>query len=82
MDEAEKTVEVVKQFLVNAQPIRRAGLTDDIALAAVFLASDDATFINGHNLIVDGGLTGGRQWSVQQEGLERMGQALRRVAAS
>ena len=81
-DEAEKTAEAVKQLLGNAQPIRRAGLTDDIALAAVFLASDDSTFINGHNLIVDGGLTGGRRWSVQQERLDHMRQALHSVAAS
>ena len=42
---------------------------DDIAQAAVFLASDESTFINGHDLVVDGGLTGGRQWTEQQEGL-------------
>jgi NAD(P)-dependent dehydrogenase (short-subunit alcohol dehydrogenase family) len=74
-DQAEKTTEVMKQALVDFQPIRRAGIVDDIARAAVFLASDDSTFINGHNLVVDGGLTGGRLWSVQQEGLEAMRQA-------
>ncbi len=81
-DEAEKTAEAAKQLLANAQPIRRAGLTDDIALAAVFLASDDSTFINGHNLIVDGGLSGGRLWSVQQERFDRMRQALHSIAGS
>ena len=49
---------------------------DDIAQAAVFLASDESTFINGHNLVVDGGLTGGRLWSVQQEGFNALQQAL------
>ncbi|MGD8971731.1 MAG: SDR family oxidoreductase [Desulfobacterales bacterium] len=66
-DQAEKTVEVMKQVLVDIQPIRRAGIVDDIAQAAVFLASDESTFINGHNLVVDGGLTGGRLWSAQQK---------------
>jgi enoyl-[acyl-carrier-protein] reductase (NADH) len=38
------------------QPIQRAGVTDDIANAAVFLASDAASFITGQDLAVDGGL--------------------------
>ena len=75
-DQAEKTAELMKQALVGFQPIRRAGIVDDIAQAAVFLASDESTFINGHDLVVDGGLTGGRLWSVQQEGLLAMRQAL------
>ena len=75
-DQAEKTAELMKQVLADIQPIRRPGIVDDIAYAAVFLASDESTFINGHNLVVDGGLTGGRLWSEQQEGLNAMRQAL------
>jgi len=75
-DQAEKTAEMMKQVLANIQPIRRPGIADDIAYAAVFLASDESTFINGHNLVVDGGLTGGRLWSDQQDGLNAMRQAL------
>ena len=33
----------------------RAGLADDTASAAVFLASDEGSFINSHDLVVDGG---------------------------
>ena len=57
-------------------------MVDDIARAAVFLASDGASFINGHNLVVDGGLTGGRLWSIQQEGLNALRQALIDAAKS
>ena len=72
---AEKSAEAVKAGLAKLQPIPRAGITDDIANAAVFLASDQSSFINGHNLVVDGGLVGGRQWTAQQAGLAGMKQA-------
>ncbi|WP_328875428.1 SDR family oxidoreductase [Streptomyces sp. NBC_00287] len=38
-------------------PAGRLGLESDIAAAIVFLASDDASFVNGANLVVDCGQT-------------------------
>jgi len=40
---------------IAANPLRTAGQPDHIALAAVFLASGLASFVNGHVLVVDGG---------------------------
>ena len=65
---AEKTPAVMRDVYKTAQPIPRAGLPDDIAHAAVFLASDESSFINGHDLVIDGAITGGRNWSQQQQG--------------
>jgi NAD(P)-dependent dehydrogenase (short-subunit alcohol dehydrogenase family) len=41
--------------LARATPLPRSGVADDIAYAAVFLASDEGSFINAHDLVVDGG---------------------------
>jgi len=46
-------------------PLRgRIGIADDIAHAALWLASDDAGFVSGHTLVVDGGLTTGSRENV------------------
>ncbi|MBZ0228093.1 MAG: SDR family oxidoreductase [Bauldia sp.] len=60
---AEASVEKVKAALKDFQPIPRAGLPDDIASVAVFLASDESSFVNGEDIVVDGGLIGGRRYS-------------------
>ena len=44
-------------WLINRTPSRRWGEVEDLALAAVFLASDAGRFVNGHILYVDGGVT-------------------------
>ena len=44
-------------WLVNRTPSRRWGEVDELAPAAVFLASDASSFVNGHILYVDGGVT-------------------------
>ena len=49
----------VKPLLAMMQPIPRAGEPEDIANAACFLASEEASFISGQALTVDGGLTAG-----------------------
>lgn len=66
-DRADATIPLMKGVLETMQPIRRSGLPEDIARAALWLASDDSTFVNGHALVVDGGLIGGRQWSEVQQ---------------
>jgi NAD(P)-dependent dehydrogenase (short-subunit alcohol dehydrogenase family) len=74
-DKADSLAQAMKAGMARNQPVPRAGIVDDIAKAAVFLASDDSTFINGHDLVVDGGMVGGRMWTPQQEGVNAMGRA-------
>src|SRR3977135_3375916 len=75
VEAAEKTPDVMREIYKTAQPIQRAGLPEDIAYAAVFLASDESSFINGHDLVVDGPITGGRNWTAQQQGYVAMRKA-------
>jgi NAD(P)-dependent dehydrogenase (short-subunit alcohol dehydrogenase family) len=50
-------VEAVKQHFASVMPIGRIGQPSDIGKAAVFLASDDSSFMLGAELLVDGGMT-------------------------
>jgi NAD(P)-dependent dehydrogenase (short-subunit alcohol dehydrogenase family) len=45
----------IKQGLISTVPMGRLGQPDEIAKAAVFLGSDDSSFITGIELFVDGG---------------------------
>ena len=68
---AEKMAELMKGVLAEGQAIRRAGLPEDIANAALFLASDSSSFITGETLKVDGGLLSGRIPQDPEESQER-----------
>jgi NAD(P)-dependent dehydrogenase (short-subunit alcohol dehydrogenase family) len=50
-------VEQVKQVWTDLIPLGRMGLPADIGKAAVFLASDDSSFIVGTEILSDGGMT-------------------------
>lgn len=56
---ADQTVTAVSSVMSKSQPIPSAGLPADIAEAALYLASDGSRFVNGHALVVDGGITVG-----------------------
>jgi 3-oxoacyl-[acyl-carrier protein] reductase len=48
--------EEVKQKILASVPLGRMGTPEDIAAAAKFLASDEASYITGHVLAVNGGM--------------------------
>jgi NAD(P)-dependent dehydrogenase (short-subunit alcohol dehydrogenase family) len=64
---ADQTVTAIQSVMKNSQPIPRAGLPSDIAEAALFLASDGSGFVNGHALVVDGGITVGPTGAAQEQ---------------
>ena len=51
--------EMAKSSLLKKIPMERFAQPEDIALGALFLASPDSRYVNGHILFVDGGLTAG-----------------------
>jgi len=55
-EEVESNQQLLNKFYERI-PLARAGQPDDIAAAVAFIASDDAAYITGVNLPVDGGLT-------------------------
>jgi NAD(P)-dependent dehydrogenase (short-subunit alcohol dehydrogenase family) len=60
----------VFEKLARWYPVGRVGLPADIAAAIAFLAADEAAFVNGANLVVDGGLTAGLAPMIEELTLE------------
>ncbi|WP_019054581.1 SDR family NAD(P)-dependent oxidoreductase [Sphingobium xenophagum] len=60
----------------NLTPLGRGGTASDIASAAVYLASDEASYVTGHDLVVDGGLTAGLTPRLREAHLASIRQAL------
>jgi NAD(P)-dependent dehydrogenase (short-subunit alcohol dehydrogenase family) len=56
-EENARKMEKLKANLAQAVPLKRTGLADDIAEAALYLASESGRFINCHDLVVDAGRT-------------------------
>jgi len=53
------TTEEVRELLHRVHPLGRMGKPVEVAKCVLFLASDDASFVTGHALVVDGGITAG-----------------------
>jgi NAD(P)-dependent dehydrogenase (short-subunit alcohol dehydrogenase family) len=70
-EEAAMVNEMIKTAAPAAQPVARAGRPNDIAQAALYLASDDGGFVTGIDLKVDGGITVGTRasWDPDVPGL-------------
>ncbi len=56
-EENARKMEKLTSNLAKAVPLKQAGLANDIAEAALYLASDAGRFVNCHDLVVDGGRT-------------------------
>lgn len=52
--------------LDRATPLGRAGLPEDIARAVLYLASDEGAYVNGHDWVIDGGMTAGGSVGVHE----------------
>jgi NAD(P)-dependent dehydrogenase (short-subunit alcohol dehydrogenase family) len=57
--------------LARWYPVGRVGRPEDISGAVAYLGSDEAGFVNGANLVVDGGLTAGQTIMVDELTVER-----------
>ena len=70
----ERTPEIVEPWIAERYPI---GSPADIANAALWLASSESSFVTGHALAVDGGITAGRSWSQQNQAYDRLRERFR-----
>lgn len=58
----EEALKPIRDWFVEQHLMGRAGQPEEVAAAALFLVSDDASFVNGHALVVDGGFMAGRRF--------------------
>jgi NAD(P)-dependent dehydrogenase (short-subunit alcohol dehydrogenase family) len=59
----EEALKPIRDRFVAAHLLGRPGLPEEVAAAALFLASDEASFVTGTALCVDGGFSAGRSFA-------------------
>jgi NAD(P)-dependent dehydrogenase (short-subunit alcohol dehydrogenase family) len=57
-----------EELIGHLNPMKRGGEPEEIARAALFLASDESSYVNGHALAVDGGLSASHPFYRQEYG--------------
>ncbi len=57
MTEARRSDPEVREVTIGRIPLGRYGVPDDVAKGVLYLASDDADFVTGSELVIDGGWT-------------------------
>ena len=62
---SEQTLQKFADALARTQAMGHVGQPEDIARAALWLASDESSWVTGHAQVVDGGAFAGRPWSRQ-----------------
>jgi len=76
-DMSEKTYRELAEIFSQQQPIKRAGLPEDIARGVLWLASEESSFVTGHPLVIDGGLTLGYSWEKYLDNMQKIGKIRR-----
>jgi NAD(P)-dependent dehydrogenase (short-subunit alcohol dehydrogenase family) len=54
----------IREKVIDAHMLGRLGRPVEVANAVLFLASDEASFVTGHSLVVDGGFTAGHRFGI------------------
>jgi NAD(P)-dependent dehydrogenase (short-subunit alcohol dehydrogenase family) len=62
---SDESLKKLADALAKSQALGRVGQPEDIARAALWLASDDSEWVTGHAQVVDGGAFAGRPWRRQ-----------------
>jgi NAD(P)-dependent dehydrogenase (short-subunit alcohol dehydrogenase family) len=65
--DADRSVDALISYLKERLPLQRSGLPDDIAYGALYLASEEGSFVTGHDLVIDSGIIAGR--TVQEQAM-------------
>jgi len=73
---ADAATATIAEFYAKASPIPRSGYPDDIAQCVLWLACDRSTYVNATDIVVDGGVIGGRNFTQHHQGLEQVRRAL------